>query len=175
VGAPSGAALIQKWNGTTWKDSVAIKSSKAVLQNSPSIHSYAGHGTNRSSQSGDVTVVGPVSCAGLYPPPPLDYKDYFAARVRFTTSTGFAADATLLLGGLAYSVNLSGVPPGGETAFAYVTCASDSFGNPCIWGPTGLLATMTLPAARRLEMRLVAGRPADQQLWPQHRRSFAHT
>lgn len=131
TGNPKGTTLTQQWNGTRWQTGPVPGPGGAAVAGLPAAIGNArpGH-ANSPEQSGDVTVSGPVSCAGLYPPPSLNPQNWFASRIRFQTASGDAADATI--SGISYSVNLSGVPPGGEVAFAYVTCGSS--GNAPSWG-----------------------------------------
>lgn len=128
VGAFKNSTLVEQWNGTGWTSVLPV----APAQGPSASPRSAGTAPRNSLRSSTVTLSGPVSCAGLFPAPGLYYKNYLAARVRFQTASGAAADATIS-NGLAYTVQLTGVPSGGETAIAYITCGTDPTNNPS-WG-----------------------------------------
>jgi hypothetical protein len=133
VGTTSNSTLTENWNGTDWKTMVATLPSVPDLQSASVPPQYSARALRRPSQSRTVTVWGPVNCAGIDPAMSLYYKSNFVTtRVRFQTASGYAADATVVLGST-YTVQLTGVPPGGETATAYISCDVPNNPNP-VWG-----------------------------------------
>jgi hypothetical protein len=134
IGTTKSSLLTENWNGTSWNTPSAAIPVQGIPQGPPAGPQYAMRRIRSSTRDSTVTVWGPVNCFGLDPPPSLDYNSNFVTtRVRFQTASGYAADATILLGGSAYTVQLAGVPAGGEIVFAYITCDNPTNPNPT-WG-----------------------------------------
>lgn len=132
VGTTSSSTLTETWNGTRWSSPSVVTFVRGIPQGPPSLQ-YATRGVRSPTQGGSVTVWGPVNCFGLNPPPSLDYNaNFVTTRVRFQTASGYAADATVVLGST-YTVQLTGVPAGGEIVTAYITCDNPINPNPT-WG-----------------------------------------
>lgn len=123
---PSSTTLLERWNGKALSVAAGSGGVPAARLAAPHRTPLAGLSP---AQSAHVKVLGPVSCAGLYPPPTLNPSHFLASRVRFQTASGEAADATI--SGLLYSVDFFNVPASGETAIAYVTCNGDDLPS---WG-----------------------------------------
>lgn len=133
IGTTRSSTLTENWNGTSWNTPSAVTPVRGTPQGPPADPQYAARGIRSRAQDSTVTVWGPVNCFGIDPPPSLDYNaNFVTTRVRFQTASGYAADATVVLGST-YTVQLTGVPAGGETVVAYITCDNPINSNPT-WG-----------------------------------------